>query len=121
MDKQMNDRVIFLAKKKAKSVRQFAIQIGVDDSLMSLIKNHKHDVTEQTIGLILKRYSDVNEKWIKTGEGEMLKPPQVSEPAIEYFNSCDELYNYHKLVEKVKELDKTVQEIKKIIDLKDDN
>lgn len=102
-------------KKKTSTAKEFAEEIGVDSGLISKIKRHVVEVSNQTISLIKVRYPDVNIEWIKSGTGSMLDEIQLQKPKVEYFNHGSGLYNYHQLVKKVSEIEKAVTQIKKIL------
>lgn len=112
---------MLVVKEKTTSLTEFADNIGVNKSTISKIKTGATPVSKAIIAMIVYAYPDISGRWLETGEGSMYGLKLLREPSVEYFNKDDDLYNYPKLVEKVRELDRNVKEIKKIIDLKDDS
>lgn len=66
----MNNRVKELRKTLKLSGEAFGERIGIKKSALSLIENGKNNVTEQTFKSICREFN-VNEEWLRTGEGEM--------------------------------------------------
>ena len=50
-------------------MEQFGDRIGIKKSAISLIESGRNGVTDQTIRLICREFN-VNESWLRTGEGE---------------------------------------------------
>ena len=71
----MNTRIKELRKALKKSQEDFGKILGLSKSGISEIEAGRRNVTEQHI-IMLKNCSDfnVNEKWLRTGEGEMFLP-----------------------------------------------
>lgn len=120
MREAIHDRVMLVQQEKTTSLTRFAEEVGVDKSTISKINTGATPVSRAVIAMIVYTYPDISGKWLETGEGSMYAVKMLHEPSVEYFNKEDELYNYPKLVKKVRELDQTVREIKKIIDLNDE-
>lgn len=77
----MNERVRELRKALNMTLEAFGARIGIKKSSLSQIENGINNLTEQTILLICKEYN-VNESWLRTGEGKMLKElPEEDEVA----------------------------------------
>lgn len=77
----MNERVRELRKALGMTLEVFGSKIGIKKSSLSQIENGINNLTEQTILLICKEYN-VNESWLRTGEGEMFKAlPEEDEVA----------------------------------------
>jgi transcriptional regulator with XRE-family HTH domain len=55
---------------------KFANKLSLERSTVSLIERHRRNVTERTIKDICREFN-VNEKWLRTGEGTMFNeiPP----------------------------------------------
>ena len=69
----MNNRVREIRKHPSHSnntLEKFGESIGIKKSALSLIENGKNALTEQNIKSICREYN-VNEEWLRTGEGEM--------------------------------------------------
>lgn len=71
----MNTRIKELRKALKKSQEDFGKILGLSKSGISEIEAGRRNVTEQHI-IMLKNCSDfnVNEAWLRTGEGEMFLP-----------------------------------------------
>lgn len=71
----MNSRIKELRKSLKKSQEDFGKILGLSKSGVSEIEAGRRNVTEQHI-IMLKNCSDfnVNETWLRTGEGEMFLP-----------------------------------------------
>ena len=70
----VNDRVKKLRQQLGKSQSDFAEAIGIGQRAVSQIEKNVNNVTEQNINLICLKFG-VNEKWLRTGEGEMFTAP----------------------------------------------
>lgn len=68
----MNERILALRKKLNLSQTEFGKRIGLTASGVSNIEVGIREVQERHIKLILSEFPSVNEKWLRTGEGEML-------------------------------------------------
>lgn len=75
----MNIRIKELRKTLELTQIDFANKIGISHGTLSDIENGKSTITERTILTICTIYN-VNEKWLRSGEGEM-------------FNTIDKRYN----------------------------
>lgn len=66
----MNERVKMVRKALGLTLEKFGMKIGLKRNSLSSIENGINSVTEQSIRLICREYN-VNENWLRTGEGEM--------------------------------------------------
>ena len=66
----MNERVREVRKKLGLTLEKFGSQLGVSKVAISRIENGINNVTEQMCKSICREYN-VNEVWLRTGEGEM--------------------------------------------------
>lgn len=66
----MNERIKQIRLTLELSQEKFGEPIFLKKSGLSLIENGKNSVTEQVIHAICREYN-VNETWLRTGEGEM--------------------------------------------------
>lgn len=71
----MNERIKKLRKELGLSGEKFGERIGVGKTAISRLENGSNNVTEQTFKSICREFN-VNEEWLKTGEGEMFKPAE---------------------------------------------
>lgn len=61
----------------------FGAKIGIKKSSLSQIENGVNNLTEQNILLICKEFN-INEEWLRTGEGEMFKQFTEQEKLMKY-------------------------------------
>ncbi|GHT65032.1 hypothetical protein FACS1894110_05970 [Spirochaetia bacterium] len=66
----MTDRIRAIREKLGINQGEFARQIGLTQAALSRIEVGKSKLTEQNIKLICVTFN-VNEHWLRTGEGEM--------------------------------------------------
>lgn len=66
----MNDRIKKLRKELGLTLDKFGEKLGVTKPTISRIENGVNNVTEQMIKSICREFN-VNETWLRTGEGEM--------------------------------------------------
>ena len=66
----MNTRIKEIRTSKKLTLDKFGESIGLKKSALSLIESGKNAVTERTIKDICREYN-VNEDWLRTGQGEM--------------------------------------------------
>lgn len=70
------DRVKAVRTKENMTMEQFGEKLGVQKSAVSKIEKGKVNITEQMFKSICHEFN-VNEEWLRTGEGEM--SPKLSE------------------------------------------
>lgn len=68
----MNQRVKELRKSLGMTLREFGKRLGVSDAAISRIEKGERNLTEQ-MTLSICREFNINEKWLRTGNGEMRK------------------------------------------------
>ena len=74
----MNNRIALLRKTLSLTMEEFGKSVGVTSSAISNIENGKRNLTDQMILSICREFN-VNENWIKTGQGEMFTPEPENE------------------------------------------
>lgn len=77
----MNERIKELRKRLGLSGEKFGERIGLKKSSLSLIENGKNNVTNQVFLAICREFN-VNEEWLRSGEGEMFDLPEDETAAI---------------------------------------
>lgn len=65
-------RVRELRKESGLTLEKFGKHLGVGKTAISKIENGENNLTDQMILAICREYN-VDEKWLRTGEGEMFK------------------------------------------------
>lgn len=74
MNQRLNQTIQMLKEqRRIHSASDFARIIGIDKGDLSRFVNGKRPITQHLIGLIQVHFPDVNEDWLRTGDGEMLK------------------------------------------------
>ena len=66
----MNTRIAAVRKTKELNQDEFASSLGLTKNFISLVETGKREPSDRTIKDICREYN-VNEKWLRTGEGEM--------------------------------------------------
>jgi transcriptional regulator with XRE-family HTH domain len=69
----MNSRIALIRKAKEKKQDDFAEELGLTKNFISLVETGKREPSDRTIKDICRIYN-VNEEWLRTGEGEMFLP-----------------------------------------------
>lgn len=82
----MHTRILEIRKFYGLSQEEFSHIIGIKRSTLSGIEINRAPITERTTMLICSKFN-INEKWLKTGKGEMLN--KVDKKYDEFF----EIYN----------------------------
>ncbi len=67
------NRIISLRENLKINQEDFAKKIGVSRNFISLVETKKRNLSDRTIADICHEF-DVNEHWLRTGEGEMFMP-----------------------------------------------
>ena len=73
-----NERVYAIRKAKMLTMEKFGAAIGITSSAVSQIEKGKIGMTDQTRMFICREFN-VNEEWLRTGEGEMFVPAPTDE------------------------------------------
>lgn len=74
----LNQRIKEIRTCKKLTMEQFSKQLGVSKAAISQWENGKANPSDQTIKSICREFN-VEEKWLRTGEGDMINPRAVSE------------------------------------------
>ena len=73
------------------NVNSFSKEIGLSRAeRLYQIKKGNYDISKNLAGIIVDRFSEINEAWLLTGEGSMLKTPEGSSKIPLYNISLDE-------------------------------
>lgn len=68
-----NERIRVLRKQLGLTMEAFGGKLGVTKNAISNIESGTRGVTSQMHSAIIREF-DVNEEWLRTGEGEMFRP-----------------------------------------------
>lgn len=79
----MGERVKELRKALGLSGEKFGEKIGLKRNSLSQIETGKNNLSEQNILAICREFN-VNEKWLRTGSGEMFKDMTLDEEIISF-------------------------------------
>ena len=74
----MNERIKELRKTLGLTLEKFGERVGVKKSALSLVENGKNNVSEQLFFSICREFN-VNDDWLRTGEGEMFNQSDEDE------------------------------------------
>lgn len=74
----MNERIKIIRTSLELSMEKFGERIGIKKSSVSLLESGKNNPSDQTVKLICTEFN-VNEKWLRTGEGEMFFKPNTND------------------------------------------
>ena len=69
----MNTRITQIRKHENMNQDEFANALGLTKNFISLVETGKREPSERTIRDICREFN-VNEDWLRTGEGEMFMP-----------------------------------------------
>lgn len=74
----MIERINLLIKNKAKSVREFAAMIGVQQNTLNQQLIGSRKVSLETISAILSSFDDISSEWLMRGIGNVYKDSEAS-------------------------------------------
>jgi len=72
----INSRIKFLRKTLGLTQAAFAEKIGLKQASIGLYENEQRNVLDRTISDICREFN-VNEEWLRTGEGEVFVEPDT--------------------------------------------
>lgn len=104
----MNDRVTELRKKLSLSQAEFSEKLGISRTGLSDVESGRRPVQERHIRLILAAFPQVSERWLRSGEGEMMDAAATEVPDIVRKYSFEDIVA--KLLQTYEELDADDQE-----------
>lgn len=113
----MKDRIKIIRKESNKSQEKFGELLGITKASVSRLESGENNPSEQTIMLICREFS-INEKWLRTGQGEMYKP---TEDKLEKYLGQISLGNdefIKDIIEIYMELDQSSKDALKMISMK---
>ena len=89
----LNERVKLLRKTLDLTMEKFGEKIGVKKSAISLIESGKNSLTEQMIKAICREF-DVNEEWLRNGEGSMFVERTRDEEIAKFIGTIQSVEDY---------------------------
>lgn len=72
MTMKIIERISQLIKAKGITPHKFEVSIGASNSMVSRAIRNNTDITSEWLVKIISTYPEVSEKWLLTGEGEMM-------------------------------------------------
>lgn len=116
----MNERIKALRKELKMSQDTFAEKLGLTKNYISLVENGNRNLSEQSIKVLCSTL-DVNEEWLRTGNGEMFNPKSkdvlIAEMIADVQTSDKSNFKY-RLVSALSKLNESDWEsLEKLIDL----
>ena len=81
---EMNERLKELRKSLKMNQAEFAKALGVGQSSLAMIETNRRPLTNKNIKLICAEFN-VNEEWLRTGEGEMFVIQSKEEELAAFF------------------------------------
>lgn len=79
----INERVKMLRKQLNLTLEKFGEKISIKKNSLSQIESGKNNLTDRNIILICETFN-VNEHWLRTGEGEMFRKQSEEEEIASY-------------------------------------
>lgn len=80
----MNERIKQLRKAIGLTQQAFADRLGVKQNTVATYEMGRSGLSDVTITAIVREF-DVNEHWLRTGEGEMFLPKSSDEELADFF------------------------------------
>lgn len=120
----MNERIKAIRNAVGKSQTDFAKELSVSRSAICKMESGENYPSEQTIKLICSEFN-VNEEWLRTGNGEMMSPVSKDEEISKLLGEVirtNESDFRRRLISALARLDdKGWNELEKLIDLISEN
>lgn len=92
MDSIVIQHINELIEVKAKSMRDFASQIGVRNNTLNQQLNGLRSISYETINAILVAFEDISAEWLLRGVGNMYKNAEASTDSEEEDSEEDKFY-----------------------------
>lgn len=83
----MKERIKELRKTLGLTQQRFADGMGVKQNTIAQYESGRNTPIDAVINLICRTYN-VNEEWLRTGEGEMFKPKSRNEELFEFVTNA---------------------------------
>ncbi len=82
----VGDRIRELRKELGMTQQEFADRLKIKRNTIATYETGRNDPIDSVFALICKEF-DVNETWLRTGEGEMFVPKSRDEELAEFFGN----------------------------------
>ena len=86
METTIGERIAMVRKNRGYTLEKFGEAIGIKKGSVSLLERGINTPADRTIFMICNRFS-VNEQWLRTGEGDMLKNVTPSEEIASFLGT----------------------------------
>lgn len=74
MNQRLREAVNLLKdQRKVRSDAECANDLGIDKADLSRMMSGKRPISQRFVGSFVRHFPEINEEWLRTGEGEMLK------------------------------------------------
>jgi len=83
----MDERIKELRKALGLTQQEFSDKIGVKRNTIAQYESGRNSPIDAVISLICREFN-VNEEWLRTGEGEMFKPKSRNEELFEFVTNA---------------------------------
>lgn len=121
---KVNERIKALRKELGLSQDVFAEKLGLTKNYISLVENGNRNLSEQSIKVLCTMFN-INEEWLRTGNGEMMSPVSKDEEISKLLGEVirtNESDFRRRLISALARLDdKGWSELEKLIDLISEN
>ena len=84
----MKERLVLIREKAGLSQSKFAEKINVSRNFISLVENGNRELSDRTIKDICSTF-DINEEWLKTGNGSMNIEKSRNQQLAEFLNDVN--------------------------------
>ncbi|GHU47269.1 hypothetical protein FACS1894120_5140 [Clostridia bacterium] len=113
----MNERVKELRNAQGLSQSAFANMLGIKNAAISDIERKKNNLTEANILAICYKFN-VNENWLRTGEGEMYNKNKLEQEAYPIEWSTAQINIYEMMInarrEEISAMEKYIEHLKEV-------
>jgi len=99
---ESNTRIKTIRKTLGLNQTDFAKQIGLTQTSLTMIENGKRNLTDKNIKIISSTYN-INEQWIRTGEGDIFNSSPYEKEFLEIFDNLNPITQQY-LLKMAKEL-----------------
>ncbi len=83
----MNTRITMIRKKANLNQSEFAERLNLSRNFISLVENGNRELSDRTIKDLCFEFK-VNEKWLRTGEGEPYIPLSRKQVITDFLTDC---------------------------------
>lgn len=103
----MKERIKQIRNSKEMNQTDFAKELLISRSALCKLESGENMPSAQTIGLICSKFN-VDEEWLRTGQGEMYKARTQNQQIIEFANNimeCEDTEFKKKFIQAISKLD----------------